>query len=166
MFADAANAGNPGIEFLRGIEIVVSLVGRGGGVITEPGVVAAPVEPDVADRRSSFRGRLDRSADDGLVDVAEAGIVFAEKSKGFQRLPGRVAQLYDKRVIGKAGEHGGEVRNCFARAMERKRKLQEDSAEFLRLAQNIEARTDGAFILSCGRGVVCEFLPELGGIYE
>src|SRR6266849_2062565 len=77
----------PRLQFFFRIKIVVALMPRGGGIVSEPGVVAPTVQPHIADRRSRFRRRYNRLADDWLIDVAEAGVVLAQQFKGVGRLP-------------------------------------------------------------------------------
>jgi hypothetical protein len=163
MLEDFADAGDPRGELFGGIEIVVALVGGDGGVVGEPGVVAAAMKTDVADGRSSMGRRSERAADDGLVNVAEAGAVFAEEGERFGRVPGVVADFDDERIIAKAEENGREIRGGFPGAMKRKRELKKDGAEFVGGAENIEAGAHGAFVVGGGAGVVGEFLPELSG---
>jgi hypothetical protein len=160
---DFVDAGDPRSQFFRGVEIVVALVGGNGRVVGEPRVVAAAMKTDVAEGRSDLRRRSERTADDGLVDVAEAGVVFTEERESFGGVPRVVADFDDERVIAKAEENGGEIRDGFPGAMKRKRELKKDGAEFIGGAENIEAGADGAFVVGGGAGVVGEFLPELGG---
>ncbi len=110
------------------------------------------MEADVADRGSGIGGRLEGMADDGLVDVAEASLMFVEKLQGFGGLPGGMAKFDDKRIVGKARQKRCEMNNGFRSSMERKRELQEDCAEFAGLAQNIEAGTDGTLVFGSGNG--------------
>ena len=166
MFGDFADARGPGSEFDGGVEIVVALVGRDGGIFREPGIVAAAVETDVADRRSGLRGGGERAADDGLIDVAEAGVVFAEKGESFGRIPGGVPDFDDERIVGEALENGGEIGGGFLSAMKGKRELEEDGAEFVGGAENVKAGADEALVFGGGAGVVGEFLPEFGGEEE
>jgi len=163
VFGDFANAGDPGSELFSGVEIVVALVSGDGAVVGEPGVVAAAMKTDVADGRSSLGRRSERAADDGLVNVAEAGAVFAKERERFGRVPCVVADFGDERVIPKAEENGGEIGGCFPGAMKRKRKLKKDGTEFPGGAKNVEAGADGAFVVGGGAGIVGEFLPEFGG---
>lgn len=163
VFGDFANARDPRSEFFRGIEIIVALVGGDGGIVGKPGIVAPAMEADIADGRSGFRGGCERAANDRLIDVAEAGIVFAEECEGLVGIPGAVADFDDERVIGEALEHRGEIGGGFLGAMERKGELKEDGAEFVGGAKNVKAGTDGAFVVGAGAGVVREFLPEFGG---
>jgi hypothetical protein len=166
VFGDFVNAGDPRGELFGGVEIVVALVSGDGAVVGEPGVVAAAMKTDVTDGRSSLGRRSERAADDGLVDVAEAGAVFAKERERFGRVPGVVADFDDERVIAKAEENGGEIGGCFSGAMKRKRKLKKDGTEFPGGTENVEAGADGAFIGGGGAGVVGEFLPEFGGENE
>ena len=48
-FGHVLDARGPGLEFLLGVEVVVALRGRRGGIVAEPGVVAAAVQADVGD---------------------------------------------------------------------------------------------------------------------
>ena len=141
-------------------------MGGDGGVIGEPSVVAAAVKTDVADGRSVLRGRSERAADDGLIDVAEAGVVFAEERESFGRIPGGVADFDDERIVGEAFEDGGKISGGFLGAMEGEGKLEEDGAEFVGSAEDVEAGADEALVIGGGAGIVGEFLPEFGGEEE
>jgi hypothetical protein len=163
VFGDFADASDPRSELFGGVEIVVALVGGDGGVVGKPRVVAAAMKTDVADGRGGLGRGGERAADDGLVNVAEAGVVFTEERESFGGVPRVVADFDDERVIAKAEENGGEIRDGFPGAMKRKRELKKDGAEFIGGAENIEAGADGAFVVGGGAGVVGEFLPELGG---
>ncbi len=82
-----------------------------------------------------------------------------------------MANFNDERIVGEAFKSSGEGGDGFFRTMERERELEEDSAEFIRSAQDVEASTDGAFVF-CGRdrainrGIVSKSLPEFGGEEE
>ena len=78
MFGDSADAGRPGIKFLRRIKIIVSFTRGRDGIVAEPGVVAAAVQADIADRRSTFRRRFKRTSNDRLIDVTEARMMLAK----------------------------------------------------------------------------------------
>ena len=80
VLGDVADAGDPGSEFFGSIEIVVAFVGGDGGVVGEPSVVTSAVKTDVTNGRSGLGRRGKGAADDGLIDVAKAGLVVAEKS--------------------------------------------------------------------------------------
>ena len=90
VFRDAANARNPGRQFLRRVQIVVAFVSRYGRIIAEPSVLAPPMKTNIAGGRGVFRGRLQRFADDRLIDIAESDLLFPQKSESFWRLPGGV----------------------------------------------------------------------------
>ena len=163
---DVLDAGDPGIEFLGGIEIVVTFMGGGAGIVAEPGVVTAAVKAHVADGRGGFGGGLEGVADDGLIDVAEAGVVFTEELQGSWILPGGVAKFDDERIVGKALKQGGKMRGGFGGLVKGKRELQEDGAEFFCVAEDVEAGADGALVFGAGRGFMGEALPEFCGEEE
>ena len=168
LFGYFADARDPGSELFGGVKIVVALVGGDRSMVGEPGVVAAAVKPDVADGRSGLGGGRERAADNGLIDVAEAGVVLSKKFKSFERVPGGVANFDDERIVGEAFKSGDKGGFGFFRTMERERELEEDSAEFIRSAQNVEASADSSFVFRGGdraecRGIVSESLPEFGG---
>jgi len=96
------DARDPGFEFFEGIEIAVAFVRWELGIVAEPGVVAAAVEPHVAYGRGGLRGWSDGVADHRLIDVAEAGVVFAQEIEGGLRLPGRMAEFDDEGIVGEA----------------------------------------------------------------
>ena len=58
---DFGDALGPRRELFGGIKIVVALVGRHGRIVGEPGVVAAAVQPHIADRGRGFGARFDAS---------------------------------------------------------------------------------------------------------
>jgi len=163
VFLHGVDAGDPRIEFFARVEVVVALVRGSCGIVAEPGVVAATMKADVSNCRGALGGRLEGMADDGLINVAETRAKLAQEGQSFIRLPGRVAQFDNQRVIGEAHKRGGQVRDRFARAMERKRELQKDGAEFLRITKDIKAGADSAFVLGRGGEIMGEPLPELGG---
>ena len=100
VFLHFLDAIDPGYELLGRIKIVVALVGGQFGIIAEPGVVAAAVEPHVANGRSALCSRLDGIADDRLIDVAETGVVLAQEIESVLRLPGSVAEFDDEGIVG------------------------------------------------------------------
>ena len=95
VLGDFTDAGEPWSELFGGVEIVVAFVGGDRTVIGEPGVVAAAVKANVAYRGSGLGRRSERAADDGLINVRETGVVFVEKSQGFRRVPGGMANFDD-----------------------------------------------------------------------
>ena len=105
-------------------------------------------------------------ADDGLIDVAESGVMFAQQDKRFAGLPGSVAKLDGEWVVGEALQENLEITGGFLGVVKRKRELQEDGAEFARILQNIEAGANGFLVIFCGRGFVRELLPEFRGKEE
>jgi len=163
VFTDGADADDPGIEFVGGIEIVIALVSGRGGVVAEPGVVATAVEADVSDGRSGFRGRNEGTADERLVDVAEAGVLLAKEFESLLGLPGGVTEFDDEGVISEALENRREVSDSLAVAMKREGELEEDGPELSRLVENIKTGADGALVFPGGGGIVGEFLPKLCG---
>ena len=163
-----ADAGDPGSELFGSVEIVVAFMRGDRGVIGEPGVVAAAVKANVAYGRSGLGRRSEGASDDGLIDVAETGVVGVEKSQSFRRIPGRVANFDDEGVFGEAFQHGGEISDGLFRAMERERELEENGAKFVGRAQNIEAGANGALIGGGREGgvggeLMSEALPKFGG---
>ncbi len=101
---DFGDAVAPGSQLLRGVEVVVAFVLRKVGIVAEPSVIAAAVEANVGDRRGDERGRLERPADDRLIDVAESGVVLAEKIEEGGVAPGGVSDFDRERIVGKARE--------------------------------------------------------------
>src|SRR5438093_3105594 len=168
---DFVDASNPRRQLFGGVKIVVALVRRDGRIVAEPSVVAAPVQPHVSDRRGSLRGRPKRSPDNGLIDVAKTDAAGAQQFQRFGRTPRAVAYFDHQRIVRKPFQYGREVRDSLRRAMKRKRKLQQDGAEFVDRAKHIEARANGAFIRRrrsrrYGSYVVRESLPEFGGEHK
>ena len=161
VLVDRTDTRDPRIQLVRGIEIVVTLVGRSVRIVGEPGVIAAAVQADIADGRSHFGGRYDGAADERLVDIAEAHAMLAELFEHVLVLPGSVAQFHDQRVVGEALHNGQEVRGSFARAMEGKRELREDRAKLFGVAQHVKTLADRAFVFGSSRRIMREFLPEL-----
>lgn len=146
VFADGADARDPGIELLRSVEIVVTFVRGRGGVVVEPGVVAAAVEADVTDGRGGVGGRLQGVADNGLVDVAESCLVIAEELQCVWSLPGGMAEFDDERIVREASKDRGEINDGFGCFVKRERELQQYGAEFVCLLQYVEAGAHGAFV--------------------
>src|SRR6266851_2721142 len=167
-FGDFADSRNPRRQLFGGVEIVVTLVRGNPCIVAEPRVVAPPVKPHVPDGRGSLRGRLKRSPDDGLVDVAETDAACVQQFQCFRRIPRSVANLDHQRVVSKSLDYGGEVRYGLRSAMKRKRELQQHRAEPVRRAKHIEPRANGALVRRgragrCGSDVVRESLPQLRG---
>jgi hypothetical protein len=79
VFGDVRNPCGPGQELLLGIKVVVALVARHFGVVAEPGIFAAPVQTDVPQRRRDALSRLDRTADERLIDVADSDLEFVQE---------------------------------------------------------------------------------------
>jgi hypothetical protein len=163
LVANRADALDPGIEFIRRVKIVVAFVLGCVGIVVEPGIVAPAMKADVADGRSDLGGRLQRAADDGLVDVAKACVIIAKECVGFRDLPGSVAQFDNEGIVTETSEYGAEILDGLRRAVEGKRELQQDGAELVGFAQNVEALADGTFIFWGGGRIVSEFLPHLRG---
>jgi len=89
-----------GIEFVGRIEIVVAFVGGEFGIVAEPGVITAAMEAYVAGGRGGLRGWRKGISDDGLIDIAEAGVVLTQQIESGLRLPGRVAEFDDEGEVG------------------------------------------------------------------
>src|SRR5205807_4538704 len=81
MLAEFTDGPDPWIELFRRVQIVVALVRRNIFVVGEPSIVAAAVQADIADRRSRLRGRRERTPNDGLIDVANAGAVLMQQGQ-------------------------------------------------------------------------------------
>ncbi len=47
--ADFADPSHPRSQFLRGVKIIVALVRGNRGIVAEPGIVAAAVQPHISD---------------------------------------------------------------------------------------------------------------------
>src|SRR6266478_5160951 len=173
-FGDALDAMRPGSELPRGVKIVVALVLGNFRVVAEPSIVTAAMQADVAEGRSGFVIRLERAPDDGLIDAAECGAMFAEKGEGFRIVPGGVADFDGQRVVGKTREKRGEIFRRIWRAVKSERELQQHSAELAGLVEYVEAGANGAFFVGADLrgggiakiGVVRKFLPQLGGEHE
>src|ERR1700687_244442 len=166
LFRDRLDATSPGRELLCRVKVVIAFVLRKFWVVAEPGVVAAAVQADVANRRSGFFRRLKRAADHGLIDVAECRVMLTEQREEFGIVPGGVAHLYRERVIGEALQNGTKVCGSFRGAVKRERELQQYCAELAGLVQDIEAGSDGAFVFRSGAWVVREFLPQFRGEHK
>src|SRR5258708_35438525 len=68
-------------------------------IVAEPGVIAPPVQPYVANRRSAFRRRLKRTPDHRLVDVAERSLMLTQRCEYFRIVPSSVAHFHRERII-------------------------------------------------------------------
>lgn len=168
VLGDFTDARGPGNKLLGGVEVVVSLVRRDAGVVGKPGVVAAAVKTNVTDRRSGLSGGLKGAADNGLIDVAKAGVVFAEERERIWGIPSGMTKFDDERIITKTEKDRGEKSYGLLCAVEGERELEEDGAEFVGVAKDVEAGTDGALVgggdaRRGGDSVVRESLPEFGG---
>ena len=125
---------DPGSKLFGGVEVVISFLHRNRCIVAEPGIVAPPVQPHIAHGRGRLRRGRQGPADKRLVDIAEAGIVLAQESQRFRRVPCGVAHFDDEGIIPKPQQHRGEIRHRLFRAMEGKRELKKDGAEFVRRA--------------------------------
>src|SRR5882762_4623110 len=130
-------------------------------IVAEPGVIAPPVEPHIANRRGGFRRRLERAPDQWLVDVAERGLMFTQQREYFRIVPSCVAHFHRKRIIRKAFQLSRKKISCLRIAVKRERELQQHRPQLAGLVQYIEAGAHRAFILSSRARVVSEFLPHL-----
>src|SRR5882757_6570243 len=130
-------------------------------IVAEPGVIAPPMQPYVANRRSDFRRRLKRTPDHWLVDVAERNLMFTQQFEYFRIVPSCVAHFHHKRIIRKAFQSSRKKISCLRIAMKRERELQQHRSQLAGLVQYIEASTHRAFILRCRARVMRESLPHL-----
>src|SRR5712671_5757789 len=130
-------------------------------IVAEPGVIAPPMQPYVANRRSNFRRRLERTPDHRLIDVAERGLMFTQQREYFRIVPSCVAHFHRKRIIRKAFQLSRKKISCLRIAVKRERELQQHRPQLAGLVQYIEASTYRAFILRSRARVVREFLPHL-----
>ncbi len=166
VFLNFLDARDPGIQFVERIEIVVAFVGGEFGIVAEPGVIAAAVEADVACGRGALRGWRDGIADDGLIDIAEAGVVIAQEIESGLRLPGGVAEFDDEGIVCKSFEQGGEMGGGFRRFVKGERELEEHGAELACIVEDIKTCACRAFVVGGGGRFVGEALPEFGGEEE
>src|SRR5690348_2876606 len=171
MLADFPDSRGPRLQFLGGVKVVVTLVGRNGFVVGEPGIVAAAVQPNVADGRGRLRGGRERTPDDRLVNVANPRAMFVQQRQRFRRVPGVVAHFNDEWIVAKTQQHRGKVRHGFLGAMKGKRELQQDRAELARRPQYVKPGPHGALVVRGGAGsggsnVVREALPQFCGEEE
>lgn len=158
---NVTDSDGPGIEFLDGIEIVVAL-GRGRlGIVGEPVIVTAAVEPDVADRGSDAVARLDRMADHGLVDIAEADAARVEKIVEALPGPGGMTDLDDQAIVFEFVENFGETSDVLRGVMERERELKQDGTEAICFLKDVETFASELHVDGSGAFFVGETLPEL-----
>src|SRR5712692_1068197 len=125
-----ADALGPGLELFLAVEIVVTVVRGHRRVIAEPGVVPPAVQANVTHRPGGTPGGLERPANHGLVDIAEAHAVLLQQLVEALVAPGGVPHLDDERVIGKALEQSLQVLQVLRRVVERIRELQQHRAQF------------------------------------
>src|SRR5579863_4718535 len=104
MFGDVPDAFCPGFQFVFFVKIVVALGWRNEGIIGEPCVIPAAVEPDVANMRGGALGGFERAANHRLINVAETDFPGVEHSEEFFVVPGAVPYFNDERVVTKAVE--------------------------------------------------------------
>src|SRR5882724_11519474 len=125
-------------------------------IVAEPGVIAPPMQPHVANRRSGFRRRLERTPDHWLVDVAERSLMFTQQREYFRSVPSGVADFHRKRIIRKAFQQSREIITRLRIAMKRERELQQHRSQLAGLVQYIEAGTHRALIFRCSARVMRE----------
>src|SRR5712672_3542363 len=130
-------------------------------IVAEPGVIAPPMQPYVANRRSDFRRRLERTPDHWLVDVAERSLMLTQQREYFRIVPSGVAHFHHKRIIRKAFQQSRKIISRLRIAMKRERELQQHRSQLAGLVQYIEAGTYRAVIFGSRARVVREFLPHL-----
>src|SRR6267142_4107728 len=130
-------------------------------IVAEPGVIAPPMQPYVANRRSGFRRRLERPPDHWLVDVAERSLMFTQQCEYFRIVPSSVAHFHRERIIRESLQQRGKTRCRLRIAMKRERELQQHRSQLAGLVQYIEAGTHRALIFRCSARVMREFLPHL-----
>src|SRR6267142_3788394 len=130
-------------------------------IVAEPGVIAPPVQPYVANRRSGFRRRLERPPDHWLVDVAERSLMFTQQCEYFRIVPSSVAHFHREWIIRKSLQQRGKTRCRLRIAMKRERELQQHRSQLAGLLQYIEAGTHRALIFRGSARVMREFLPHL-----
>src|SRR5882672_2247252 len=161
LLAHLTNAIAPGRQFLSGIQIVVAFMLRNFRIVAEPGVVAPPMQPYVANRRSDFRRRLERTPDHWLIDVAERNLMLTQQREYFRIVPSCVAHFHREWIIRKSLQQRGKTRCRLRIAMKRERELQQHRSQLAGLVQYIEAGTYRAFILRSRARVMREFPPHL-----
>ncbi len=93
-FFNTLDTFGPRFEFFFGIEIILAFVGRNLGIVSKPGVIAAAMEADVADSRSDAVSGLERTANNGLIDIAKADAALCEQIKKRLVVPGGMADFY------------------------------------------------------------------------
>src|ERR1700722_13747478 len=94
-----------------------------GAIVGEPGVVAASMKTDIAERGSGFGARFKGTPDQRLIDVAKCGVVFTEQGKDFGIVPRRVTHFDGQRVVRKTMQQLYQVHGAFSRAMKGEREL-------------------------------------------
>src|ERR1700676_5710048 len=104
------------------------------------------MKPNIADLRSIFRGRLQRFADDRLIDIAESDLLFPQKCESFRCLPARVPQFHGEWIIGESLQKRSQISDRLRAAVERKRELHEQGAQFARFDERLKPRTHQALI--------------------
>ena len=107
-----------------------------------------------------------RTADDRLVNIAEAHVKFSQQSVQFLRGPRRMAYFDDEGIIVKLLGQASDVRGSLWRVVKRERELNEDGAKAVCISKHVKASANAVFVIACRRIRVGEFLPEFGSEQE
>ena len=137
----------PTNKFFLTVKIVVAVVAIVG---VEPLIVVAPVEPNVGDRRGDVFGGGKRTAEDGLIDVAEGDILVGERGEGFGVVPTGVAHFDDARIFDELAQEPIEIFAIERSVFERQGELNEEGAEASVIGENVETFTGASFVVVSG----------------
>ena len=129
------DARHPRIELFLRIEVVVSLPAF---LVREPLLVVASVKAGIRDAAGDRIGGFDRVAEQRLIDIDEADVVFVEKLEELVGLERRVTDFERLRVIREGVE---QLRQFLARLVgvfEAPGKLQQERAEAVVFDERVE----------------------------
>src|SRR5579871_1783234 len=105
-------------------------------------------------------------ANQGLINVAESGVVLREESKGFGYVPGGVTNFHYEGKIGEAFQQCHEICRSFWCAMKCERELQQHSPELAGSAKRFESVAHQFFVFFGSGHFVSESLPKFCGENE
>jgi len=137
----------PSGELFLTVKIVVAVVAVVG---VEPLIVVAPVESNVGDGRGDVFGRGKRTAEDGLIDIAEGDILVRERGESFGVVPTGVAHFDDAGILDELAEEAIEIFAVERSVLERQRELNEEGAETSVIGEDVKTLTGASFVVVGG----------------
>src|SRR5438132_249425 len=74
-------------------------------LVVEPRVIAASVQSHITNRSRYLGGRLDRSSNHWLVNIAESRAMLTQPFKNFQHIPSRMPHLHHQWIVREPPQH-------------------------------------------------------------